>query len=308
MAASAEENEKCKNAEGKLKTDNAKEKSFILKKVTIELLVVIYLITVKLAEPAIKTMELEKSCKVTNHFNNTVCKLILNSAFQDIKHQNFQVQESISKMNIWLAPITTIMPTLMILFLGSYSDKHHVRKPFLLIPLAGEFLSNIGCLICAVFMNDISLEMLGVIRHVIPSLFGGHTVFLMATYSYIVDVSSVETRTVRVGVVRLLIHFTNIITKATSGIVFQQIGYYGILATALLSSLVGLIYGVCCVSEPRKLKEGKCEERAIKDVFNPNHAFETFLLLVKEKKGNRLRSVQIIIFSLLIYHGVIHGK
>lgn len=305
---SEKENGKCENAGGTFKTNNVNEKRFILKKVTIELLVVIYLIAMKLAEPAIKTMELEKSCRVTNHFNNTVCKLVLNSSFQDIEHHNFQVQESISKMNLWLAPITTIMPTLMILFLGSYSDKHNVRKPFLLIPIAGEFLSIVGCLICAAFMNNISLEMLGVIRHVIPSLFGGHTVFLMATYSYIVDVSSVEMLTIRVGVVRLLIHFTNIITKAVSGILFHHIGYYGILSTVLISTIVGLIYGVCCVSEPGKLKKSKGEEPAIKDIFNPNHALETFLLLVKERKGNRLRSVQIIIFSLFIYHGVIQGK
>lgn len=308
MTKSEKENGKCENAGGTYKTNNVHEKRFILKKVAIELLVVIYLIAMKLAEPAIKTMELEKSCRVTNQFNNTVCKLMLDSSFQDIQHHNFQVQESISKMNLWLAPITTIMPTLMILFLGSYSDKHNVRKPFLLIPIAGELLSIVGCLICAAFMNDISLEMLGVIRHVIPSLFGGHTVFLMATYSYIVDISSVEMLTIRVGVVRLLIHVTNIITKALSGILFHHIGYYGILATVLISDIVGLIYGVWCVSEPEKLKKSKREERAIKDIFNPSHASETFLLLVKERKGNSLRSVQIIIFSLFIYHGVIQGK
>lgn len=302
------ENGTCENVGETFKTNNGNEKRFTLKKITIELLVVIYLIAMKLAEPAIKTMELEKSCRVTNQFNNTVCKLVLDSSFQDIEQHNFQVQESISKMNLWLAPITTIMPTLMILFMGSYSDKHNVRKPFLLIPIVGELLSIVGCLICAAFMKHISLEMLGVIRHVIPSLFGGHTVFLMATYSYIVDISSVEMLTIRVGVVRLLIHFTNIITKAVSGILFHHIGYYGIFATVLISVIVGLIYGVCCVSEPEKFNQSNFKEGAIKDIFNPSHALETFLLLVKEKKGDRLRSVQIIIFALFIYHGVIQGK
>lgn len=296
------------NTKGKLNTMSKQRVKCILETVTIEPLLVLYEITTKLAEPAIKTMELEKSCKVSNLFNNTICELVLKSTIQNIEDQNFQVQESISTMNLWLAPITTIVPLLMVLFLGSYSDKHNIRKPFLLIPIIGEILSIIGCLICAVFMTQTNLQTLGVMKQVVPSLFGGNTVLLMAIYSYIVDVSSVKMRTIRVGVVRLLMHFSNIVTRAVSGILFQHVGYYGILATVLVSAILGLIYGLFCVVEPKRSKNSKSERGNIHDVFNLNHAVDTFSILIKEKRGNNLRSIQIIISSLFIYHGAINGK
>lgn len=291
-------------------TRTIREKAaYVCSMITIEPLSVIYEICTTLTVPAIRTMEFEKSCRVNHGFNNTICEMVLKSTIESIQDENIEIQKSISKMRSWLTPVTTIMPIIMVLFLGSYSDRHKIRKPFLVIPIVGEFLAIIGCCMCAIFMNEWSLEILGVIEQVLPSLFGGNTMFIMAVYSYIIDVSSPKMRTIRVGIVQLVTSISSVTVKASSGILFEHVGYYGVLGIVLVLCVVGIFYGTCIVSEPSPQKDnGKVGTSLINDIFDPTHASDTFCLLIKQKKGNKLLNIQIIVFVLSVYHGVVSGK
>lgn len=283
--------------------------AYICSMITIEPLSIIYEICTTLTVPAIRTMEFEKSCRVNHGYNNTICEMVLKSTIESIQDENIEIQKSISKMRSWLTPVTTIMPIIMVLFLGSYSDRHKIRKPFLIIPIVGELLAITGCSMCAMFMNEWSLEVLGVIEQVIPSLFGGNTMFIMAVYSYIIDVSTPKMRTIRVGIVQLVTSISSVTVKATSGVVFEHVGYYGVLGIVFVLCVVGLIYGTCIVSEPSPQKDNaKVGISLINDIFNPRHATDTFCMLIKQKRRNKLLNIQIMVFALAVYHGVVSGK
>ncbi|KAF5299927.1 hypothetical protein FQR65_LT09322 [Abscondita terminalis] len=228
--------------------------SYIGEIITIEPLLCCYLMASVLCGPALTNLEFEKSCKANENFNDTVCKAILTGSY---KEENFTlendiVQQNIVKMHSWQNPMQSVMPIILVLFLGSYSDRHKIRKPFLLLPIIGEFFAVAGCILCVIFMRELPLEFQGFVQTIVPSFLGGPTMIIMASFAYIADVSTLEMRTLRVGVVQIVLNIWTPIVQSFSGVLFAEIGYIGILIFAAVIYVIGLVYGIFWIKEPKQ--------------------------------------------------------
>lgn len=51
-------------------------------------------------------------------------------------------QKLISKLYAYRSPIGTTFVLVIVLFAGAWSDKHQIRKPFMLVPFFGEILRS----------------------------------------------------------------------------------------------------------------------------------------------------------------------
>ncbi|KAF5293911.1 hypothetical protein FQA39_LY13616 [Lamprigera yunnana] len=284
--------------------------AYIGEVITIEPLLCCYLMATILCGPALTNLEFEKSCKANEGFNDTICDAILSGTYeeQNFTKENNIVQQNMITMHSWQSPLQSVMPIILVLFLGSYSDRHKIRKPFLLIPIIGEFFAVIGCILCVIFMRDLPLEFLGFVQTVVPSFLGGPTMIIMASFAYIADVSTVEMRTLRVGVVQIVLNIWTPIVQSFSGILFSKIGYIGILLMAGVIFAAGLIYGMWWIKEPKKPVHVDNKKNLIKDIFDPRHAIETFKVLVKKTEGNERVGIILLMFILFVYNGVITGE
>lgn len=54
-------------------------------------------------------------------------------------------------MNGWKSAFHSAVPLFIILFVGSWSDRHRRRKPCILLPLVGEIITAFGLLFCVYF-------------------------------------------------------------------------------------------------------------------------------------------------------------
>lgn len=287
---------------------NFKEKlTHIRHVITVEPIIACYLMSSVLCGPALSQLELEKACKADAGFNETVCNSIT-SGLEEFVEEQKKVQTIIIDMHAWQGPLQSFMPLILVLFLGSYSDRHKLRKPFLLIPIVGEFFAVAGCILCVVFMKELPLAVQGVAQTVVPSLLGGQTMIVMAVFSYIADVSTVEMRTLRIGIVQIVLNVCYPLIQSFSGILFQTIGYIGILCIAAVIYLVGLLYGYFCIKEARTPITDGSKKSIMVDIFDPRHAIETFSLIIKRKKGNNRLFVCFIMIVLFISTGVVVGK
>ncbi|CAH2008674.1 unnamed protein product [Acanthoscelides obtectus] len=274
--------------------------------ITVEPLFAAYVMAAFLCKPALRYLEFEKSCRVNLNLDDPTCDAILLSEHDNYTEQNNQILYLISNMYSWQLPLTVAAPLVLVLFLGSYSDRRQWRKPFLLLPIFGEFFGVFGCILCVVFMKSLPLEAQGVFQTVIPSLFGGQTMLVMAVYSYIADVSTVEMRTLRIGVMQIVLNFITPVTQSFSAHLFNLTGYYGVLLVAGGLYLFGFLYGLFFIKEPRKIKAAKKSFCA--DVFDPAHAIETFNLVLKKKEGNKRIYIWIVLVTLLFYNIVNVGE
>lgn len=277
--------------------------------ITVEPIIACYLIPSVLCGPALNQLELEKACKSNAGFNDSICDSII-AATGDFRNETAEVQRIVADMHSWQGPLQSFTPLILVLFLGSYSDRHKLRKPFMLLPIFGEFFAVAGCILCAIFMREWPLEVQGFAQTVVPSFLGGQTMIVMAVFAYIADVSTVEMRTLRIGVVQIVLNVCYPLVQSFSAVLFQQIGYVPTLCLAALVYLIGLLYGLFLVKEPRSETAGSnsSKKNLLLDIFDSRLVVETISVLLKAKRGNKRAFIVGIMVVLFISAGVTVGK
>lgn len=285
---------------------NSKEKLRYIKEViTVEPLVICYALASVLCGPALIQLELEKACKANSGFNDTICDAITQGA-DKFEEEKKIVQGVIADMKSWKGPVENIAPLILVLFLGSYSDRHKLRKPFMLFPILGEFFAVAGCILCVIFMSQWPVEAQGVAQTVIPSFFGGPTMVYMAVFSYIADISTIEMRTLRIGVVQFVLLISAPIFQLFSGLLFSKVGYIAVLCIANLFYVIALLYGVFAIKESRESVQVDKKNLFI-DMFSPKYAIETCNVLIKKKPGNKRMFIGFSLLILFICQGITVG-
>lgn len=83
-------------------------------------------------------------CRVNLQYNSTICSAILTGNHSNYSRENEEVQKVISTMHSWQQPVQSFTPLVLVLFLGSFSDRHKCRKPFFLMPIIGELFGIAG--------------------------------------------------------------------------------------------------------------------------------------------------------------------
>lgn len=269
--------------------------------ITIEPLLFCYLIGLVVSDPAINNLELEMACRINSGYNNTVCESVVTAthAEKNFTEQNSHVQQYISDMLSWCIPVQTILPVLLLLFFGSYSDRHKIRKPFLLLPIFGEIFANICYMICVIFKDDWPVYAIGTV-FIICSFFGGPSLITMSAYAYIADISTTEMRMVRISLMELLIYLSAPIGLTFSGVLFSSVGYIPSLLIAFALHLLAFIYGIVLVKEPKTSQETRNLKDLIKDVVNPEHALNTIKLLTNSKGIQRINLIFILVIVYIV--------
>ncbi|CAH1100538.1 unnamed protein product [Psylliodes chrysocephalus] len=285
-----------------------KEKvSYIREVITVEPIIGSYVMASTLCTPTIFNLEFEKSCRSNLEFNDTVCEAVLSGQVENITEQNNEIQVLINNMHSWQLPMQSVMPLILILFLGSYSDRHRWRKPFLIMPLFGEMISITGLMLCVIFMKPWTLEVQGVFQLVIPSFFGGQPMITMAVFAYIADVSTIEMRTLRIGIVQIVIAAIVPATQLIAAHMFELTGYFGVFLTAGGLYIFGFLYGLYWIKEPHEPIKTS-EVGMLRDMFNPKHAIDTFNLVLKKTPGVNREYIMLMLLIVFIYSAVVDGE
>lgn len=123
-------------------------------------------------------------------------------------------------MTGWKQAINSAIPCFVILFIGSWSDRHNRRKPCILIPLCGQILMAFALLLCVYFENS-PIEAAIFVEVFFPSITGSHFTMMVGFYSYIADITTEKERTVRIGIISLVYSIGIPFGMAFSGILIR---------------------------------------------------------------------------------------
>lgn len=266
--------------------------------ITVEPLLACYIFANGLCRPLVENLELDKSCRVNLGYNDTVCDAILSGNHTHWTEANRLVQVEISNMRSWQHPLQAVTPLVLVLFLGSFSDRFKCRKPFMVLPAIGEIVSLVGCLLSVIYMREWRLEVLGFARHIVNSFFGGTTMMVMASTSYIADHTTVDARTTRIGALQIVMSVFSLIVQPLSGILLLNIGYYYVILIAMVIQIFSVIYGMFLIEEERP-KE-MFNRGWLKNCFNPKHAIITFKVLSFKKKQHHIHLIYVIFVMVLV--------
>lgn len=230
-----------------------KEKArYLVKNITVEPMLACYIIPSVLASLATQNLNLEKACRVNLELGDEVCTALEARQTANYTVEEIKVQQLVAGMSIWKTLLQSSLPAVLIMFLGSWSDRRAKRKPCMLLPIVGEFLTSIGLILCTYFFYQLPMEVAGVTEALFPALTGGWMTMFMAIFSYIGDVTTLETRTLRIGVVNVFCSIGIPIGTALSGVLYKQIGFYGVFSLAALLYVFSFTYGLFRIKEAKK--------------------------------------------------------
>lgn len=293
------------------KDDKPVEKPNVIKQffksITVEPILWCYCIPSAISAIAVAQLYLEKACRAGFDYDDEICDGLLIHHFQNLTQYEQETQKLVSEVNAWKQPLATFLPALIILFVGSWSDRRGLRKPCMLIPMIGEFINSIWLLVSTYFMKDISIHITGLIEGLCTSFSGGLSVMLMGIFSYLGDITSEEDRTLRIGIASISVTVGFLIGGAISGYLFELIGYFGIFCLSAVLYAIGILYGHFWVKESQIKVEPRKTNFCV-DFFDPRHVIDTIKVCFKKRTDYGRLKIFLLLAIFLIALGPGLGK
>lgn len=219
------------------------QKSKYLKSnITVEPALALFIMPSVLALMATQNLNLDKACRVNLGFDDNVCTALRLRKRDNYTLEEDEVQKLIASVQGWKSVIHTAVPTLLMLFIGAWSDKTGQRKICMLLPIFGEIMTCVFNLINTYFFYDVSVEWTVFMEVICPSLTGGWYTMFLGTFSYLGDITSVQTRTFRLGILNLCMTIGFPVGLGLSGVMLKYLGYYGVFTISGLMLCLNFCY------------------------------------------------------------------
>lgn len=284
---------------------------FFCDNITVEPMLACYIIPSVLASLATQNLNLEKACRVNLRYTQEVCDALTARETQNFTEEEKHVQQLVASMGVWKNALQSGLPALLIMFVGSWSDRWGKRKPCMLIPIVGELMTVLGLIVCTYFYHELPMEVAGFVEGFFPAITGGWFTMFMGVFSYIADVTTTEGRTLRIGIVNVFCSLGIPIGLALSGVLYKQIGFYGVFSLSAIMYIMALYYGYRHIKEPKKIDGPTLSYNPfefLKDFFDFRHLFDTFKVSFKKGENNRRMKVILLMLVVMVVIGPMHGK
>eukprot|EP00092_Neocalanus_flemingeri_P016667 GFUD01018030.1.p1 GENE.GFUD01018030.1~~GFUD01018030.1.p1 ORF type:complete len:510 (-),score=61.02 GFUD01018030.1:1014-2492(-) len=242
-----------------------------------------------------------------------VCRDLDYSAEVCAKIDNFpeaedDVQTKVSEFNMAFSMLSALPSIVLALFIGPWSDKNG-RKPVMLLPLMGYIVSTFVWVLNVYYMEWPAKYLLAT---GVYSFFGGITCLLIGMYSYLADVTSLRSRTTRIGILDIFL-FAGIPTGTfLSAYIYKYLGYYGIFGSVLVLQILCILYIVVKIKDTRGPGSDYCYPdseldsvptttlRRYLSIVDFHQLFDVFKVTFKKREHNFRRVILILIFLMLL--------
>ncbi len=162
---------------------------FLLRNITVEPAFVLFWLAHGFYTIASKDLYIAKVCRVNLNYTGEVCDNI-----QQHEQEQIKVQKYTSELEAYNRMLQSLPGILYVLFAGPWSD-FNGRKALLTFPVFGYVINNGVYIINTYFFYELKAEFL--LFECLQDFTGGTSLFYLGIYSYLSDVSSPETRTIR---------------------------------------------------------------------------------------------------------------
>ncbi|CAG9856338.1 unnamed protein product [Phyllotreta striolata] len=284
---------------------------FFIENITVEPMLACYIVPSVLASLATQNLNLEKACRVNLGYSTEVCDALTERRTANYTLEEREVQQLVASMGVWKTMLQSALPAFLIMFIGSWSDRWGKRKPCMLFPIVGEFMTVVGLMICTFFFYELPMEVAGFIEGFFPAITGGWFTMFMGIFSYIADVTTLDVRTLRIGIVNVFCSLGIPIGLALSGILYKKIGFYGVFSISAVMYIIALYYGYKSIKEPKKLDTPTLPDQPcafIRDFFDVRHLLDTFRVAFKKGENKRRKKVMLLMLVVMVVIGPMHGE
>lgn len=278
---------------------------------TVEPFLLCYILPIAISGLAVQKLNIEKACRVDLNFTEEICSKAVSGEFSDNDTITSVAQLNstrlVAKMTTWQSPVQSSIPAIVILNVGAWSDKTGNRKALMLMPVVGEIISSAGLLLTTYYFLEWPLWSTALIEALPSALTGGYAIALMGSYSLIADLTTVESRTFRIGLVGIIVTLGVPFGTSISGVLTEAVGFYGIFGINLALYVIAFIYTFFRIKNVRTVKlEGSTCQKVL-DFIHPKNVWDT-ISLVFMSRGKQLTQIILVICAHIVIMGPAFGK
>ncbi|KAL3289026.1 hypothetical protein HHI36_003469 [Cryptolaemus montrouzieri] len=278
--------------------------------ITVEPLVFFYILPGAMGLLTSQNLYLEKACRVNLNYSSSVCDAMVRrdpTGYEE--YQETEVQKLVATMLSIKTAVIGFFPTLILLFFGSWSDRHQRRKPVILIPIICDILSGIELIICSHFFMELSIEYVTFADSIPYAIGGGWSCVFLGVFSYISGISSDEDRTIRIGTVSMIQTIAITIGNAVGGFLIGPLGIRGSFILLNITMMCCAIYGYIVIKDEKIDTVKPVEKKGfIRDFLDVEHVKNTFKMCFKEGSSNRKWKIIVLMMATVLIAGPQQGE
>lgn len=285
--------------------------SEIVKNLSVEPILFCYSWPSVMAAIAMQNLNLEKACRVNLKYDDVICDAMsVRNKTGYSEHNEQETQKIVASINGYKSIMQSILPILILLFLGSWSDRHTRRKPCMILPLVGEIGTTLGSLVSLYFFHQLPVEFNCFAEAIPQGLGGGWYTMCVGVFTYVTQISTEENRTLRIGAVSVLVTISLGLGSTMSGILFNKMGFYGVFLLSIAMYTIALIYIHFRIYDDfdEVTTERVTVREFLKDFFDMSHIKATIKVAFKEGPRNRKKRICAIMVLLMVTIAPIIGK
>ncbi|XP_046967370.1 proton-coupled folate transporter-like [Vanessa cardui] len=246
------------------------------------------MIAINLGQTSLQNFYLRTACSVDLGYPIEICEKGVGEEFRSAEAES---QVVVSGINVSRSFVGLLISTIVLLFVGPWSDCSGRRKPLLVLPLLGMCVMTTGVILMLTFPGANTTQVLYAVQ--IPiSLGGNFGLLLAASFSHIGDLCHASGRDVTrtMGTHRAAIQIAHVVGSVSGPQLYRHLGFYGVFPLVLLLQLASLIYVIIMVKDVNVNRDNKVS------VFNWRLPLNAVQCLLRKREGNK----RIIILLMLI--------
>ncbi|CAH1110898.1 unnamed protein product [Psylliodes chrysocephalus] len=237
-----------------------------------------------------------RTCYIILGYNKTDCIQLGTETNNVTKNLEKLVEPTADVINMVRTVLNSLVPIFICMMAGPWSDKHG-RKPFLLITLIGTCLSPLLMVVFSYFDNVNPWYFL---ISLIPQIISGGTItYLAITLAYISDISTPETRGIRMAFFEATLAFGVLTGSVVSSYIFYATNYEFIFAIAAGCVLIGILYTVFVIPESLSSLERTLDD-SNSSMDNPFKYITDMIGTTFKQRENNDRSLILLLSTALI--------
>lgn len=254
---------------------------------TVEPALFFYFTTFILLELINTNLYLQKVCRT-----NTTVEPDLHTSCDDEKSGILFVSMVNSNYQYVVYTIMFLYATLVSSW-SDYAGKR--RRPLIILPIIGQLLQTVANTLHSYFWYWPPI--VAVISDVVlKCAFGGHVLMLLGAQIYLCDVTSLENRTLRIGIFTALKIICLPIGSGIAGFMIQELGFFHSYLICFVLTAVSLVLAFIFITDISE----ETENKSIFRLFDLTQIFDGFKVIFGKKPGRQRMIIVLLVATHVI--------
>ncbi|XP_063368984.1 proton-coupled folate transporter-like isoform X2 [Cydia amplana] len=246
------------------------------------------MVAINLSQTSLQILYLRTACMVDLKIAPEICDKGVGEEFRSAEAAS---QTVVSQVNVSRSFVGALISTIILLFVGPWSDCSGRRKPIIILPLVGMCVMTTCIILLSSFPGFNATQTLYAVQ--IPMSLGGNFGLMLAgAFSHIGDVCHATGRDVTrtMGTHRAAIQIAHVMGAVSGPLLYRQLGFHGVFPIALFLQFSSLIFVIVYVKDVNVNPANKVS------VVNWRLPFLAIKCLVRARQDHR----RTIIFLMLL--------